>query len=450
MRNLNLNLNEQAFNRAKAVIPGGVDSPVRAFGSVGGSPKFIAKAEGAYLWDLEGKKYIDFVGSWGPMILGHAHPSVIKAIQNQAELGLSYGAPSELETLLAEKIIALMPNIQKIRFVSSGTEACMTALRLARGFTRRDKIIKFEGCYHGHSDALLVKAGSGCLTFGAPSSAGVPADTVKNTLNLEFNNLEQIEAVFKSQGEEIAAVIVEPIAGNMNMILPKSGFLEKLRELCTQYGSVLIFDEVMTGFRVAQGGAQKIYNIQPDLTTLAKIIGGGMPVGAVGGRREIMDYLSPLGPVYQAGTLSGNPLAMAAGIAMMDELRDIKIYEKLGAATAKFCEALEALALSKNIPLKTVSMGGMFGLFFTKNLGDKLPQSFSEAMACDESRFKKIFHAALDHGIYLPASRFEAGFMSTAHLELINLDHQNHQVLDQALMIFDEILSKQYFALSTQ
>jgi glutamate-1-semialdehyde 2,1-aminomutase len=429
-------LNAEAFERAKAVIPGGVDSPVRAFGSVGGAPRFIARAKGAHLWDLNGKKYIDFVGSWGPMLLGHAHPKIIGAVQAQAEHGLSYGAPCELETVLAEKIMALMPNLEKIRFVSSGTEACMTALRLARGFTGRDKFIKFEGCYHGHSDALLVKAGSGCLTFGAPSSAGVPSETVKNTLNLEFNNLDQLESVFKTQGEEIAAVIVEPIAGNMNMILPRVGFLEKIRALCTQYGAVLIFDEVMTGFRVAQGGAQKIYNIEPDLTTLAKVIGGGMPVGAVAGRREIMDYLSPLGPVYQAGTLSGNPLAMAAGIAMIDLLSDEHIYQKLGHETAKFCKDVEAIAEGKNLPLKTVSMGGMFGLFFVKNLEDPLPQCFSEAMACDEARFKKFFHAALNHGIYWPASRFEAAFMSTAHLES---GDEKTPVLERALMNFDQI-----------
>jgi glutamate-1-semialdehyde 2,1-aminomutase len=413
----NNSANTLAFERAKAVIPGGVDSPVRAFGSVGGTPRFIAKAKGAYLWDVEGKKYIDFVGSWGPMILGHAHPAVIKAIQAQAELGLSYGAPSELETLLAEKIIGLMPSIEKIRFVSSGTEACMTALRLARGFTGRDKMIKFEGCYHGHSDALLVKAGSGCLTFGSPSSSGVPADTVKHTLTLEFNNLEQLESVFKSQGHEIAAVIIEPVPGNMNMILPAPGFLEALRALCTQYGSVLIFDEVMTGFRVAQGGVQSIYTITPDLTTLAKVIGGGMPVGAVGGRREIMDCLSPLGSVYQAGTLSGNPLAMAAGLAMLTELSDTEIYAKLASATAKFCEALEHLALKNNVPFKTVSMGAMFGLFFVREASMPLPSSFKESMACDEIRFKQFFHAALTEGIYLPPSRFEAGFMSTSHLD---------------------------------
>ncbi len=411
--------NEAAFARAKAAIPGGVDSPVRAFGSVGGTPRFIAKASGPYLWDVEGKQYIDFVGSWGPMILGHGHPKVVKAIQHQAEIGLSYGAPCELETLLAEKIKGFMPSIEKIRFVSSGTEACMTALRLARGFTGRDKIVKFEGCYHGHSDSLLVKAGSGCLTFGSPSSQGVPADTVKHTLTLSFNDTEQLEALFESQGDSIAAVIVEPIPGNMNMILPKPGYLEKLQTLCRQDGAVFIMDEVMTGFRVAQGGAQSIYGLQPDLTTLAKVIGGGMPVGAVGGREEIMNCLSPLGSVYQAGTLSGNPLAMAAGLATLDELTDPAVYEKLSHSTVAFCQDLQRLADKAKVPVKTVSQGAMFGVFFLKDETDPLPSSFAESKACDERLFNHIFHRALEEGIYLPASRFEAGFMSLAHTPIV-------------------------------
>ncbi len=422
--------NEIEFDRAKKVIPGGVNSPVRAFGSVGGMPRFIDRAEGPYLWDVEGKQYIDFVGSWGPMILGHAHPTVVKAVQIQAEKGLSYGAPSPLETKLAEKIITLMPSIEKIRFLNSGTEACMTALRIARGFTGRDKIIKFEGCYHGHSDALLVKAGSGCLTFGSPSSKGVPADTVKQTLTLTFNHVAQLESVFKAQGHEIAALIVEAIPGNMNMILPQKGFLKKIQDLCREYGAVFILDEVMTGFRVAQGGVQSMEGLQPDLTTLGKVIGGGMPVGAVGGRADLMNCLSPLGSVYQAGTLSGNPLAMAAGLATLEALSDPKFYEILGQTTSNFCESLEALARRYSFPLKTVSQGGMFGLFFMKQLTDPLPSSFVEVMNCDEALFKRVFHQALDAGIYLPASRFEAGFMSIAHTA---------EVLDRVLEKFAAI-----------
>ncbi len=402
---------ELLFTRAQASIPGGVNSPVRAFRQVGGTPVFFKKGEGAYLWDEDGKRYIDYVGSWGPAILGHAHPDVIKAVCEVAQNGLSFGAPTEAEIILAERVKALMPSIELVRMVSSGTEATMSAIRLARGFTNRNKLLKFEGCYHGHSDSLLVKAGSGLLTFGEPSSPGVPADFTKHTLVGEFNNLENVEALFKEHGNDIACVIVEPVAGNMNLLPPVPGFLEGLRKLCDDYGSVLIFDEVMTGFRVALGGVQAKYNITPDLTTLGKVIGGGMPVGAFGGKRAIMEKLSPLGPVYQAGTLSGNPVAMAAGLVTLEHVAKPHFHAKLTTQTEKLMAGFQQAADAAGIALTTRSVGGMFGFFFT----DQTVWRYSEATACDIPAFKRFFHLMLDEGIYLAPSAFEAGFVSAAH-----------------------------------
>ena len=402
---------EQLFSRAQQSIPGGVNSPVRAFRQVGGTPVFFKKGEGAYLWDEDGKRYIDYVGSWGPAILGHAHPDVIKAVCDVAQNGLSFGAPTEAEIILAERVKALMPSIELVRMVSSGTEATMSAIRLARGYTNRNKLLKFEGCYHGHSDSLLVKAGSGLLTFGEPSSPGVPADFTKHTLVGEFNNLENVEALFKEHGNDIACVIVEPVAGNMNLLPPVPGFLEGLRKLCDDYGSVLIFDEVMTGFRVALGGVQAKYGITPDLTTLGKVIGGGMPVGAFGGKRAIMEKLSPLGPVYQAGTLSGNPVAMAAGLVTLEHVSKPDFHAKLTAKTEKLMAGFQQAADAAGIALTTRSVGGMFGFFFT----DKTVWRYSEATACDIPAFKRFFHLMLNEGIYLAPSAFEAGFVSAAH-----------------------------------
>jgi len=419
------------FKRAQHRIPGGVNSPVRAFKGVAGEPLFIARGEGPYIIDVDSKRYIDYVGSWGPLILGHTHPKVITAVQNSIKNGLSFGAPTELETLLAEKICELMPNIEMIRMVSSGTEATLSAIRLARAFTQRDKFLKFNGCYHGHSDALLVKAGSGVLTFGIPDSPGVPADFVKHTLVAEFNQLEQVKSLFEQQGHEIAAIIVEPIAGNMNFIKPSAGFLEGLRKICDQYGSLLIFDEVMTGFRVALGGAQALYNVKPDLTTLAKIIGGGMPVGAFGGRKDIMELLAPQGPVYQAGTLSGNPVAMTAGLTTLNEVSKPGFYEKLSKTTQQLVTGLVARAKTANVPFCADFAGGMFGFFFT----DKTSvNSFEDASKCNSEHFKKFFHGMLQHGIYLAPSMFEAGFVSYAHTEKeINI------TLDIAERIFHEL-----------
>ncbi|MFN4290382.1 MAG: glutamate-1-semialdehyde 2,1-aminomutase [Permianibacter sp.] len=402
---------EQLFTRAQASIPGGVNSPVRAFRQVGGTPVFFKKGAGAYLWDEDGKRYIDYVGSWGPAILGHAHPDVIKAVCDVAQNGLSFGAPTEAEIILAERVKALMPSIELVRMVSSGTEATMSAIRLARGYTNRNKLLKFEGCYHGHSDSLLVKAGSGLLTFGEPSSPGVPADFTKHTLVGEFNNLENVEALFKQHGNDIACVIVEPVAGNMNLLPPVPGFLEGLRKLCDDYGSVLIFDEVMTGFRVALGGVQAKYGITPDLTTLGKVIGGGMPVGAFGGKRAIMEKLSPLGPVYQAGTLSGNPVAMAAGLVTLEHVAKPDFHAKLSAQTEKLMAGFEQAAKAAGIALTTHTVGGMFGFFFT----DKKVWRYSDATACDIPAFKRFFHLMLNEGIYLAPSAFEAGFVSAAH-----------------------------------
>jgi glutamate-1-semialdehyde 2,1-aminomutase len=385
---------------------------VRAFRAVGGEPVFIERASGAYVFDADGQRYIDYVGSWGPMILGHAHPAVIAAVQQRAALGLSFGAPTEIETHLARKVCELMPSIEMVRMVSSGTEATMSAIRLARGFTGRDRIIKFEGCYHGHSDSLLVKAGSGALTFGVPTSPGVPKELVAHTLTLAYNDVEQLQRVFGELGGSIAAVIIEPVAGNMNCVPPAPGFLQALRELCDRHGTILIFDEVMTGFRVALGGAQALYGIKPDLTTLGKIVGGGMPVGAFGGRRDIMEKIAPLGPVYQAGTLSGNPVAMAAGLTTLEHICAPGFHQRLEQSTQQLMKGLEQAAAAAGVPLVTNQVCGMFGLFFTT-----LPavRSFAEVMACDGARFNKFFHAMLAAGVYLAPSAFEAGFVSAAH-----------------------------------
>jgi glutamate-1-semialdehyde 2,1-aminomutase len=402
------------FAAAQQHIPGGVNSPVRAFKGVGGDPVFIDSARGAYLIDSEGKQLIDYVGSWGPMILGHAHPEVIEAVAGVIQKGLSFGAPTELETRMADKVCEIMPSMDLVRMVSSGTEATMSAIRLARGYTGRDKIIKFEGCYHGHSDSLLVKAGSGMLTLGEPSSPGVPASLAEHTITLNFNDSEQVRQVFSEIGEQIACIIVEPVAGNMNCIPPVPGFLETLREVCDQHGSVLIFDEVMTGFRVALGGVQALYNVTPDLTTLGKIIGGGMPVGAFGGKREIMQKIAPLGPVYQAGTLSGNPVAMTAGLKTLELLSADGFYDNLTRKTTQLVAGMLDLAKASNIGMTANQVGGMFGLFFTD--ADQVTD-FAGATACDVERFRKFFHAMLDRGVYLAPSAFEAGFVSAAHSE---------------------------------
>jgi glutamate-1-semialdehyde 2,1-aminomutase len=399
------------FTAACRHIPGGVNSPVRAFRGVGGTPVFFSRANGAYLFDADGRQYIDYVGSWGPAILGHAHPDVIREVQEAAANGLSFGAPTELETRMADKVCELIPSMDMVRMVSSGTEATMSAIRLARGYTGRDVLVKFEGCYHGHADALLVKAGSGALTLGVPSSAGVPADVAKYTITLDFNNLAQTEEFFRTRGEEVACIIVEPVAGNMNCIPPAPGFLEGLRALCDKYGSVLIFDEVMTGFRVALGGAQAHYSIIPDLTTLGKVIGGGMPVGAFGGKRAIMEKIAPLGPVYQAGTLSGNPVAMRAGLKTLELISAPGFHTALNQRTAALCHAFEKAGQENGIAITTNQVGGMFGLFFSP----KKVSSYADALACDTEAFKHFFHAMLAEGIYLAPSAFEAGFVSAAH-----------------------------------
>jgi len=406
--------NESLFNAAKIHIPGGVNSPVRAFKSVSGTPVFFKNAKGAYIYDTDNKEYIDFVGSWGPMILGHAHPDVIKAVQEKAEQGLSFGAPTEIETIMANKVCKLIPSIEKVRMVSSGTEATMSAIRLARGVTGRDKIIKFEGCYHGHADSLLVKAGSGALTLGIPTSPGVPADLAKYTLTLDYNNCQQLEQIFSEMGNEIACIIVEPVAGNMNCIPASKEFLQTMRKLCDDYESLLLFDEVMSGFRVALGGAQSIYNINPDITALGKVIGGGMPVGAFGGKAKIMDQLAPEGPIYQAGTLSGNPVAMAAGLATLNLLEAPGFFESLETKTNKLVTGILNAARKVNINMTSNMMGGMFGLFFS----DKQHiNSFADVMNCDIDKFKHFFHGMLQEGIYLAPSAFEAGFVSSAHTD---------------------------------
>ena len=405
------NRNEELFQRAQQRIPAGVNSPVRAFRAIGGSPLFFERASGPHLWDADGKRYIDYVGSWGPMAAGHTHPAVVEAVQAAAARALSFGAPTEAEIELAEKICELVPSIEMVRLVSSGTEATMTAIRLARGFTGRSAIVKFEGCYHGHADSLLVKAGSGALTFGNPSSAGVPEDIARHTLVLDYNDIGQVEALFAARGAEIACVIVEPVAGNMNLILPRAGFLEALREQCTKHGAVLIFDEVMTGFRVALGGAQEKYGIRPDLTTLGKVIGGGLPVGAFGGRREIMQKIAPLGPVYQAGTLSGNPVAVAAGLATLKLVSEPGFAAQVEKTTRALVEGLVAEGARAKVPFSAQSVGSMFGLYFRA----QVPTSFAEVMTSDRERFNAFFHAMLEHGVYLAPSAFEAGFVSSSH-----------------------------------
>jgi len=405
--------NETLYERAQRVIPGGVNSPVRAFRAVGGTPRFFERAAGAHLWDAEGRRYIDYVGSWGPMLLGHTHPAVVAAVEAAAARALSYGAPTAEETLLAERLCELVPSIERVRLVSSGTEATMTAIRLARGFTGRNVIVKFEGCYHGHADALLVKAGSGALTFGHPSSAGVPAETAAHTLVLAYNDVDAVRGAFERQGAQIAGLIVEPVAGNMNLVLPAAGFLEALREQCTRCGAVLIFDEVMTGFRVALGGAQARYGIRPDLTTLGKVIVGGLPLAAVGGRREIMETLAPLGPVYQAGTLSGNPLAVAAGLATLQLVAQPRLLERIEATTRSLAEGLTVEARKASVAFCAQSIGSMFGVYFRATP----PQSYADVMQCDRERFTRFFHAMLDAGIYLAPSAYETGFVSAAHGE---------------------------------
>jgi len=407
-------ISRNEFSRARRSIAGGVNSAVRAFRQVGGDPIFFARGEGAYLFDVDGNRYIDYVGSWGPLILGHAHPAVLKTVCDTAARGMSYGAPTTIETDMAEAIKALVPSIEKVRMVSSGTEATLSAIRLARGFTGRDTIVKFEGCYHGSGDSLLVKAGSSALTLGVPSSPGVPAALAELTLTLEYNNSEQVREVFRHRGKEIAGVIVEPVAGNMNCIPPVPGFLETLRELTTAHGSLLIFDEVMTGFRVALGGAQERYGVRPDLTTLGKVVGGGLPVGAFGGVATIMDRITPDGPVFHAGTLSGNPVAMAAGLATLKEIRRPGFFKELEQKAKTLMEGMAARAKAAGVPLATVAIGGMFGFFFT---GESPVTSYRQATACNIERFRKFFHGMLARGVYLAPSAFEAGFVSAAHSE---------------------------------
>lgn len=405
--------NEDLFVRAQKTIPGGVNSPVRAFRSVGGAPRFFTRGAGAHVWDADGKRYIDYVGSWGPLILGHADPDTVRAVQAAAANGLSFGAPTEGEIELAELLVERVPSMALVRLVSSGTEATMSAIRLARGFTGRDMLVKFEGCYHGHADSLLVKAGSGMLTFGNPSSSGVPADLAQHTLVLDYNDAQQLRDAFAKHGDKIACVIVEPVAGNMNLIAPKPEFLKAMRELCTQYGAVLIFDEVMTGFRVGPGSAQGLYGITPDLSTFGKVVGGGMPLGAFGGRRDIMEKIAPLGPVYQAGTLSGNPLSVAAGLATLKKIAAPGFYEALTARTSALVNGLAAAAKARGVTFSAQSVGGMFGVYFAATP----PTSYAEVMASDKEAFNRFFHAMLEAGIYLAPSAFEAGFVSAAHTD---------------------------------
>jgi glutamate-1-semialdehyde 2,1-aminomutase len=405
--------NEVLFARAQKTIPGGVNSPVRAFRSVGGTPRFFKRAQGPYVWDADDKRYIDYIGSWGPAVLGHAHPEVIEAVQKAAVNGLSFGAPTEAEIDMAETLCRLLPSMEQVRLVSSGTEATMSAIRLARGFTGRSSILKFEGCYHGHADSLLVKAGSGLLTFGNPTSAGVPEDFAKHTQVLDYNVLEQVEQLFSARGDQIACVIVEPVAGNMNLVKPSQAFLKGLRDLCTQYGVVLIFDEVMTGFRVGPQGVQGVYGVKPDLTTLGKIIGGGMPVGAFGGRKDIMSCIAPLGPVYQAGTLSGNPVAVAAGLTTLKLLQRPGFYQLLAQQTARLVDGLNGVAAEIGECFCADSIGGMFGVYFSEHA----PQTFADVNLSDRNRFNRFFHAMLDAGVYLAPSAFEAGFVSVTHTD---------------------------------
>jgi glutamate-1-semialdehyde 2,1-aminomutase len=403
--------NHELFQRAQRLMPGGVNSPVRAFKSVGGEPFFTARADGPYLWDVEGKRYIDYVGSWGPMIAGHNHPHVREAVERAVRDGLSFGTPGPAEVEMAEAIVRLVPSVEMVRMVNSGTEATMSAIRLARGATGRGKIVKFEGNYHGHGDSFLVKAGSGALTFGVPTSPGVPKAAADLTLTLPYNDLDAARALFAEQGRDIAGVIVEPVAGNMNCVPPQEGYLQGLRELCTQHGAVLIFDEVMTGFRVALGGAQAHYGVTPDLTTFGKVIGGGMPVGAYGGKRALMEQVAPSGPIYQAGTLSGNPVAMAAGLAMLELVQEPGFYDKLAARTRLLTDGLQAIADGEGVPFSTNRVGGMFGLFFSAGK----VTSYAQVMACDVAAFNRFFHAMLERGVFLAPSAYEAGFVSSAH-----------------------------------
>lgn len=404
-------INDSLFARAQLTTPGGVNSPVRAFRSVGGTPRFISRANGPYFWDVNEKRYIDYIGSWGPAIVGHAHPLVVQAVQEAAARGLSFGAPTEAEVIMAETLCRLMPSIEQIRLVSSGTEATMSALRLARGATGRDKIVKFEGCYHGHADSLLVKAGSGLLTFGNPTSKGVPEDFIKHTLVLNYNDCAQLEQAFLQHGKELACVIVEPVAGNMNLVKATPEFLQTMRRLCSEYGTVLIFDEVMCGFRVGLGGAQALYQIQPDLTCLGKVIGGGLPVAAFGGRADLMAHMAPLGAVYQAGTLSGNPVAVAAGLSTLALIQEPDFYTRLTAQTAKLAQGLNAAAQQAGIVFCADSVGGMFGLYFSA----QVPGNYAEMMAGNKEQFNTFFHAMLDEGVYFAPAAFEAGFVSAAH-----------------------------------
>lgn len=424
---------EELFAQAQVHIPGGVNSPVRAFRAVGGTPIFFERAQGAYAWDVDGKRYIDYVQSWGPMVLGHAHPEVINAVIETAKFGLSFGAPTERETTLAEKLCALMPGMDMVRFVSSGTEATMSAIRLARAFTKRDNIIKFEGCYHGHSDSLLIKAGSGALTMGVPSSPGVPAVLADHTITLDYNNSQQVRDYFSALGNKVACIIVEPVVGNMNCVPPIAGFLETLRDVCDQSGALLILDEVMTGFRVSHTGAQGYYNIKADITTLGKVIGGGMPVGAFGGRRDVMQMIAPSGPVYQAGTLSGNPVAMAAGLKTLELLEQPDFYKNLSARTTQLVEGLQKLADEAGIPFTTNHVGSMFGFFFTN---EEKVTNFKQVMACDIPRFNKFFHGMLKRGIYLAPASYEAGFMSGAHN-----DEDIKNTLQAAKEVFAELIA---------
>jgi len=406
--------NHDLFSKAQNHIPGGVNSPVRAFNGVGGDPVFFKEGKGAWITDAEGKSYIDYIGSWGPMILGHAHPEVISAVQESVSHGLGFGAPTEIEIEMADTLCRLVPSMELVRMVSSGTEATMSAIRLARGYTGRDKIVKFEGCYHGHADSLLVKAGSGALTLGEPSSAGVPASLAEHTLTLIYNDLDSVRECFAELGDQIACIIVEPVAGNMNCIPPTDGFLQGLREICDQSGAVLIFDEVMTGFRVSLGGAQEYYDVKPDLTTLGKVVGGGLPVGAFGGKREVMECIAPLGPVYQAGTLSGNPVAMAAGLSTLKLVQAPDFHKNLSATVKTLVDGLQERADKAGIPLTTNHVGGMFGVFFTE---EKNITGFEQVSNCDQERFKKFFHGMLEEGVYLAPSSYEAGFVSAAHGE---------------------------------
>ncbi|GAC11480.1 glutamate-1-semialdehyde 2,1-aminomutase [Paraglaciecola chathamensis S18K6] len=425
----NMQKSEQLFSRAQKHIPGGVNSPVRAFKAVGGTPPFIEKADGPYLYDADGKQYIDYVQSWGPMVLGHNNPQIRQAVIDAAHKGLSFGAPTEAEVTIADLVSELVPSMEMLRMVNSGTEATMSAIRLARGYTKRDKILKFEGCYHGHADALLVKAGSGALTFGVPSSPGIPADFAKHTLTMEYNNIDSVVQAFEQYPDDIACIIVEPVAGNMNCIPPVDGFLQGLRDVCDQYGAVLIFDEVMTGFRVALGGAQAKYKIEPDLTCLGKVIGGGMPVGAFGGKRDIMQHIAPSGPVYQAGTLSGNPVAMAAGLAALNQVKRPGLYDELSEATKTLAEGIKTIADSLNIPMSVNYAGSMFGLFFTDV---ERVTNYQQAINCNTEQFNHFYHGMLENGVYLAPASYEAGFVSAQH---------NPEVIQQTLQIAEKVLA---------